>query len=211
MGEDKLRYLLFVCGRWRWRPTRKMRTYGFKLVTFGKELTSADKARAIALNDEWDRLRRGFQVAASLVETLYPRGSVGDGYRRAMKVRETERKTKGIIRTNEQEKRDDWPRAWKWLGPVYGDRDPRSVTPESLLALRARVAKRVSLTEAHRVIKIWRALWKKMAAMGYCQRDADPSLIFSNTAPDPRQHVWQHHEVLRLVQCAWRLWLRRWR
>ena len=89
--------------------------------------------------------------------------------------------------------------------PVYGDRDPRSVTPESLLALRAKVAARVSLTEAHRVIKIWRALWKKMAAMGYCQRDADPSLIFSNTAPDPRQDVWQHREVLRLVQCAWRL------
>jgi hypothetical protein len=88
---------------------------------------------------------------------------------------------------------------------VYGDRDPRSVTPESLLALRAKVAGRVSLTEAHRVIKIWRALWKKMAAMGYCQRDSDPSLIFSNTAPDPRQHVWQYREVLRLVRCAWRL------
>jgi hypothetical protein len=182
-----------------------MRAHGFKLVTFGKELTAADKARAIALNDEWDRVRRGIQVAASPSETIYPRGSVGDGYQRAISLRETEREAKGMVRTKEQEKRDDWPRAWKWLGPVYGDRDPQSVTPESLLALRAKVAARVSLTEAHRVIKIWRALWKKMAAMGYCQRDADPSLIFSNTAPDPRQDVWQHREVLRLVQCAWRL------
>ena len=204
MGQDKLRYLLFVCGRWRWRPTRTMRAHGFKLVTFGKELTAADKARAIALNDEWDRVRRGLQVAASSIETMYPQGSVGDGYQRAMKLRKTERKAKGIVRTKEQEKRDDWPRAWKWLGPVYGDRDPRSVTPESLLALRAKVAARVSFTEAHRVIKVWRVLWKKMAAMGYCQRDVDPSLIFSNAAPDPRQDVWQHREVLRLVQCAWR-------
>src|SRR5258708_40333566 len=44
-----------------------------------------------------------------------------------------------------------------------------------------------------------------MAAMAYCERDADPSLVFSNTAPDPRQHVWQHREVVSLVQRAWRM------
>jgi hypothetical protein len=37
---------------------------------------------------------------------------VGDGYQRAMKLREAERKAKSIVRTKEQEKRDDWPRAW---------------------------------------------------------------------------------------------------
>jgi hypothetical protein len=205
MGEDKLRYVLFVCGRWRWRPTKTMRAHGFKLVSFGRDLTPADKARALVLNDEWDRVRRGLQVAARPVETIYPRGSVGDGYQRAMKLREAERKSKGIVQTKEQQKRDDWPRAWKWLGPIYGDRGPRTVTPESLLALRTKVAARVSPTEAHRVIKVWRALWKKMAAMSYCERDSDPSLLFSNTAPDPRQDVWQHREVVRLVQRAWRM------
>jgi hypothetical protein len=25
MGDDKIRYMLFVCGRWRWRPTKTMR------------------------------------------------------------------------------------------------------------------------------------------------------------------------------------------
>jgi hypothetical protein len=205
MGQDKLRYLLFVCGRWRWRPTRTMRAHGFKLVTFGKELSPVDKARAIALNYEWDRVRRGSHAAATPIETIYPRGTVGNAYQRAMKLRESERKANNIIRTKEQEKRDDWPRAWKWLGPVYGDRDPRSVTPESLLALRSKVAERVSATEAHRVIKVWRALWKKMAAMAYCERDADPSLVFSNTAPDPRQDVWHYREVVPLVQRAWRM------
>ena len=38
MGKDKIRYLLFVSGRWRWQPTRAMRARGFKLTTFGKEL-----------------------------------------------------------------------------------------------------------------------------------------------------------------------------
>ena len=62
MGQDKVRYLLFVCGRWRWRPTRRMRAHGFKLVTFGKELTAADKARAIALGAPRNaRSRYGFE------------------------------------------------------------------------------------------------------------------------------------------------------
>jgi hypothetical protein len=208
MGTDKIRYLVFVSGRWRWRPTATMRSHGLRLVTFGKELTAADKARAIGLNQEWDRVRHGLQYAAAPLEPVYPPGSVGDGYQRAMKLRAVERAANGIIRTKEQVKRDDWPRAWKWLGPVFGDRDPKTVTPEGLLALRSKVVERVSATEAHRVIKVWRALWKKLEAFGYCTDKegsrSDPSLAFSNTAPDPRQQLWQRHEVLRLVQCAWR-------
>jgi hypothetical protein len=208
MGEDKIRYLLWVCGRWRWRPTKAMRARGFKLVTFGKELTVRDKARAIALNAEWDRVRTGAQTAQDEREPVYPAGSVGDGYQRATKLRAAERAAKGIARTKEQTKRDDWPRAWKWLGPVFSDRDPKTVTPEALLALRSKVAERVSATEAHRTIKVWRALWKKLEAFGYCaDKDgprSDPSLAFSNTAPDPRQEVWQHAEVVQLVDCAWR-------
>jgi hypothetical protein len=123
-----------------------------------------------------------------------------------LKLREAERKAKGIVRTKEQEKRDDWPRAWKWLGPVYGDRDPKTVTPEGLLALRTKVATRVSATEAHRVIKVWRALWGKLQAFSYCTDEkgsrTDPSLAFGNTAPDPRQDVWGHQEVLQLVERA---------
>jgi hypothetical protein len=61
----------------------------------------------------------------------------------------------------------------------------------------------VSTTERHRTIKVFRALWKKMAAMNYCEKDADSSLTFSNTAP-PRQELWSHREVMKLVQRAWR-------
>src|SRR5215831_12081262 len=102
MGTDKIRYLVFVCGRWRWRPTRSMRIHGFRLVTFGKQLMAADKARAIALNEDWDRVRRGMQAAAEPIEPIYPPGSVGDGYQRAVKLRAAERTSKGIVRTKEQ-------------------------------------------------------------------------------------------------------------
>jgi hypothetical protein len=213
MGADNIRYLVFVCGRWRWRPTKTMRAHGFKLVTFGKELTAADKARAIALNDEWDRVRHGLQDTAEPIEPIYPTGSVGDGYQRAMKLRAAERAAKGVTRDKEQEKRDDWPRAWKWLGPVFGSAAPAAIQPEHFLSvdkhgraagLLPKVEARVSATERHRVVKVWRALWKKMAAMGYCKREADPSLTFANAQPQPRQELWQRREALRLVQCAWR-------
>jgi hypothetical protein len=207
MGEDTIRYLLYVSGKWRWRPTKAMRARGFRLVTFDRELTVQAKARAIALNAEWDRVRMGAHDALAVLEPVYATGSVGEGYQRAIKLRAAERATKGIVRTKEQAKRDDWPRAWKWLGPIFGDRDPKAVTPEALLALRSKVTERVSAIEAHRVIKVWRALWKKLEAFGYCtDKDgprSDPSLAFSNTAPDPRQEVWQHTEVVRLVDCAW--------
>src|SRR5215831_11730461 len=202
MGDDTIRYFLFLSGRWRWRPTKAMRRFGFQLITMGRggpELNSRgvpvpstdDKARAIALNAEWDKVRAGEQPDP---EKVYPRGSIGDGYLRAMKMREAERKARGIVWTKDQESRDDWPRAWKWIGPVFGDVDPRTVQPEQLLGLdqygepiglRVKVAERVSAVEAHRVIKVWRALWKKMAAMDYCKAEADPSFLFANTAPPP--------------------------
>lgn len=36
MGRDKIRYFIYLCGRWRWRPTKAMREQGFGLVTMGK-------------------------------------------------------------------------------------------------------------------------------------------------------------------------------
>jgi hypothetical protein len=73
-----------------------------------------------------------------------------------------------------------------------------------MLQVRADVARRVSENEAHRTIKVWRALWKKMAAFAYCHIDRDPSFLFANTAPSPRQAVWREGEVVRLIKRAWR-------
>jgi hypothetical protein len=159
-----------------------------------------------------DKVRTGVLPA---LKTVYPAGSVGDGYQRAVRLREAERKAKGITWTADQEKRDDWSRAWRWLEPVFGDVDPKTVQPEHFLAIDNKTGRpkgfiplpeaQISSTERHRVIKVWRALWKKMAAMNYCRLEGDPTLTFANTAPGPRQDIWQHREVVWLVQRAWRI------
>jgi len=61
MGRDKIRYFLFINGRWRWRPTKTMRALGFGLITMGRggpgtdaeghpAPSVEDQNRAIALN-----------------------------------------------------------------------------------------------------------------------------------------------------------------
>lgn len=216
MGEDTIRYLIFLCGRWRWRPTMTMRRHGFKLVTFGRTLTGPDKARAVALNAQWDAVRKGLgpAVVTAPPAPTYPPGSVGEGYLRALKLRDAERAAAKKVMTKEQESRDDWPRAWKWLEPAFGHARPDAIKPEHFLSIGAdgnvkgllpKVEKAVSKTERHRVVKVWRALWKKLQTFEIVPADRkDPSLAFSNSAPDPRQATWRHRETLILVQGAWR-------
>ena len=226
VGKDQVRYFLYLNGRWRWRPTKAMRTQGFGLVTMGRggpkrdadghpEASLEDRTRAIVLNDAWDRVRSG-QAPAPARTTLmsYPPGSVGDGYQRAMSLRKAERLARGVVWSNEQESRDDWPRAWKWLGPEFGDCDPKTIIPEHFLRIDARtgepaglvprIEKAVSVTQRHRTIKVWRALWVRMAAMKYCSGE-DPALSFANSAPQPRDAMWHRKEVLMRVQRAWRM------
>jgi hypothetical protein len=102
---------------------------------------------------------------------------------------------------------------------MLGDCDPKTVTPEQLIGdparpeeigLRPLVAREVSESEAHRVIKVWRALWQRMAALrapsgaAYCDKDRDPSFQFANRSPQPRRAVWREGEAVRLVKKAWK-------
>lgn len=226
VGKDKIRYFLYLNGRWRWRPTKAMKAHGFGLVTLGPggpgldsegnpKPSVDDQQRAIELNRAWDLVRSGHAPApARTTLVTYPEGSVGDGYQRAMALRKAARVAKGVIWTKEQEKRDSWPRAWKWLEPRFADCDPRTIEPEHFLridgvsgeaqGLVAEIERRVSVTERHMVIKVWRALWKKMAAMKYCDLGQDPGKSFANTPPVPRDQIWSRRETLKLVQIAWR-------
>lgn len=228
LGKDTIRYFLYLNGRWRWRPTKAMREQGFGLVTMGKggpalnaegdpEPALADCQRAISLNAAWDRVRSGqASVPAKTTLKVYPEKSVGEAYQRAMELRKAERLAKGVIWTKEQESRDDWPRAWKWLEPEFGDCDPNTIIPEHFLridpttgqpaGLMVKIEAKISITERHRTIKVWRALWKRMQAMKLVGKDAeDPSKAVANTAPDPRNVIWSRHDVLVRVQRAWRM------
>jgi hypothetical protein len=111
MGRDRIRYFLYLNGRWRWRPSAAMKLHGFGLVTMGRggpgtdaegnpEASLDDKRRAIELNAAWDKVRAGdVQVPARTTLKVYPEGSVGRAYQRAMELRKAERLAKGIVWT----------------------------------------------------------------------------------------------------------------
>jgi hypothetical protein len=81
--------------------------------------------------------------------------------------------------------REEWNRCWALIGPALGPCRPPTVPLAQISTFRRMVEANVSLREAHRCIKIWRALWRVAAALKYCQRDADPSLgVPSSRSPD---------------------------
>ena len=119
-------------------------------------------------DDAGVRARHGEPISTTDLSNrrVYPAGSVGHCYNRALAIREKSSADAGKApMSREQKSRDNWPRAWKVPELVFGDIDPRTITPENLQALRGVVARTVSESEAFRTIKVWRALWKKMAAM----------------------------------------------
>ena len=70
--------------------------------------------------------------------------------------------------------------------------------------LRKHVLTERGLHTAHRMIKVWRALWQAMATMKYCDKHADPSKIIRNTAPSGRSETWKPGELARIAKQAWR-------
>jgi hypothetical protein len=100
--------------------------------------------------------------------------------------------------------REEWVRCWARINPAFGTCRPSAVTLADFSKFRKKIENNVSLREAHRCIKIWRALWKVAAALKYCQLHGDPSVGVTNHEAKPRQAFWEHREVIRLVKTAWR-------
>jgi hypothetical protein len=194
-------------GRGFWEPRPHMRALGFASVSCGP-----DGLEAWAIAQEWNRrwqaTRNGVAPSPAMVTadnlsperseemTVYPRRSIGEAFRTYRRTDEWKRKA---LRT-----REDWWRGWRRIKSIFGDCNPRTVTLGDISAWRAAIEETVSLREAHRALKIWRALWKVSAALGYCVRDADPSLGVRNTAAAGRSATWTEGEAARLAKCAWR-------
>jgi len=185
-----------------------MRALGFYSVPCGQ-----DGPDAWAIAEQWNRRWQGVKrgevpsPAMAAAENLsperaeelavYPPRSLGEAFRRYRRTNEWESKAP---RT-----REDWWRAWRQIKPVFGDVDLRTVTLENISAWRKMIEETISLREAHRCLKIWRAMWKVAAALGYCIRDADPSLGVRNRAALGRNLQWTEGEVVRVAKCAWRM------
>jgi hypothetical protein len=203
----KVRHYVVKRGQAFWQPTKKMRALGFYSVPLGQDGPDA-WARAEQWNDRWDKTRHGEAPSPAMVAadnlsperseelTVYPPRALGEAFRR---YRRTDEWSAKAPRT-----REDWWRGWKRVKPIFGDCDPRTVTLEDLSAWRKAIEETVSLREAHRCLKIWRALWKVAAALGYCVRDADPSLGVRNRAAPGRSATWAEGEVARLYKRAFR-------
>jgi hypothetical protein len=195
-------------GRGFWEPSAKMRAMGFASVPCGEDGPGAWKI-ADKWNERWQRVRRGLEpspdearrpgAASTAVAAfrIYPRGSLGEAFSRYRRTVEWEKKA---VRT-----REDWERAWRRIDPIFGDISPREITLEEVSEWRQLIEDKVSLREAHRAMKIWRALWKVSAALQYCDPKADPSQGVRNTAAKGRSATWSGGEAVRLVKRAWRL------
>ncbi len=224
MGDVKIRYYVTRqrAGRPKWgywapclaRPNPKtgkceptlMAQLGFKHADCGEDGPLA-WAIASSWNERWREARakhkRGELVAApAKIERTFPPGSFGEGFAR---FRATQTWLKKKPRT-----REDWERGWKLIEPLFGDVDPSTVALEHLDQWYAALLKKVGVREAHRAMKIWRALWRVIASMRsasggkYCERDHDPSLGIRRETPIARSAIWFEGEAVRLVKRAWR-------
>lgn len=208
MAEVKIRhYALKRNGRGFWQASVTLRKLGFPAtVPCGK-----DGPAAWALAEQWneraDRARKGavpcprelrkLSPAEAEARTVYPEGSLGEAFKRYRNTDEWGKKKKPRTR-------EDWWRAWKRIKPVFGDLPPNAVTLEDISIFRSGVERAVSLREAHRAIKIWRALWQVAAALKYCKKDEDPSFGVVNSAAKGPGLTWIEGEAARLFKGAWR-------
>jgi hypothetical protein len=208
MTKIELRYYVVKRGKGFWQPTKAMRLLGFYSVPCGNDGPDA-WAIAERWNGRWDKTHRGEEPSPAMVAadklspeqseelTVYPPRSIGEAFAR---YRWTDEWASKAPRT-----REDWWRGWKKIKPIFADCDPRTVRLEDISTWRKTIEEDVSLREAHRCVKIWRALWKVSAAMHYCKRDEDPSLGVRNKAAPGRNLKWSEGEVVRVFKRAWRM------
>jgi hypothetical protein len=173
-----------------WQPTKAMIALGARLVPCGADGPEA-WAIAAKASAEW---RAGKRKDTASRGPRFREGTIAAAF---AEYRATEAWTDKRPRT-----REDWLRGWKYIEPAFGDVRPSLVTMAQLSKFRSIIATKKSTREAHRVIKIWRALWNVMGALKYCN-EKDPSLGFQNHAAQARQVFWEFDEVRRLCRRAW--------
>jgi hypothetical protein len=197
-----------------------MREAGFVSSPCGPDGPDA-WALAEQLNERWDAVRRGEVMAPVLAEASllirtpgkkkkltpeqaddlvpYKRGSVGWGFMRL-------RATSAWTSDKAERTHEDWWRGWRYIQPVFGQVAPSTITPSEMCEFRDTMLQEHGLSETHRTIKFWRALWKQNALYHLCHKDLDPSLAFENHAsPKGRDQRWLEAQAMALSDKAWEL------
>ena len=191
MGQVKIPYYIVKGGRGFWNPTSTMKHAGFASVPCGPDGPDA-WAIAATWNARWLEHRRGG------AGPKWPPGSLGEAFDRFRKTGTWERKA--------PKTRQEWEAMWRLhIAPFFGDYSPRVATLDRLDKWYALMLREKRVREAHRAMKIWRALWQVAAAMNYCDKDKDPSVGIRRKTPIPRSAIWSEGEAVRLVKRAWRM------
>ncbi len=189
MTRVKLSYYAVKRGRGFWQPTAAMRREGARALACGPDGPAA-WAIARQAQEAWLARNAAPERQNAALGTL---AAAWAAYRATPEWAAKQPRT-----------REEWERCWTLIGPAFGPCRPSAVTLAQISNFRLYVEKSVSLREAHRCIKIWRALWKVAAALKYCDAAADPSAGVRNVEPKPRKATWSHLEAIRLAKAAWR-------
>lgn len=191
MGQVKIPYYIVKNGRGFWNPTKAMKAAGFMAVPCG-----SDGPEAWRIANEWSARWQQYRKGCDAARPAWPAGSLGDVFGR---YRATE-----VWKAKTFKTRQEWEAMWtKYIAPIFGDRPWREATLEQLDRWYASILAAKGVREAHRAMKIWRALYVVAAAM-HKTVEADPSRGIRRKTPKPRTAVWSEGEVVRLVKGAWR-------
>ena len=183
-------YLIERSGSFYWQPKGACRKAGFEPKPLGKDRARAE-GEALRLYQQWKLVEAGDADAGR-----YSPGTVGDAWQR-------------IVRTTEwaalsDKTRLEYHNNWKHrIEPAFGVMKPDTIDLiDHVEPWRDGLLRKYPLSVVHSTIKNWRSLWNKMAALKYCQRNADPSLGLRNKAPKPRKERFFHEEAIALTRRA---------
>lgn len=187
-----------------------MAELGFKLVDCGEDGPTA-WAIARSWNEKWKQARADHLAgkpvdAPSKIDRIYPPDSIGEGFAKF-------RKTGEWLGSKAERTREQWLRGWRYIEPVFGDVNPRTVAMEDIDLwyngdLTGGVKGLVELygvSEAYLAMKYWRALYAVLQTINRADgkryvEAKDPSLGIRRKTPKKRQAIWLEGEAVRLVK-----------
>lgn len=199
MAKDRPRYYAVKNGNAFWAPGKFAEPFGLpKSHPLGPDGPEAKKA-AIDWTAKLDAARKAARGPAKPKPSPYPPGSLGRFYER---FRGTE-----AWRIMERRTREDYERAWPVIAPLHADKLVTQITPDvserlhTALHPKHNPAAALSWNEAHRALKVWRALLSAMVAYRVIPGPVPVGRV-ANPSPPGRAEVWLHDEILVLASAA---------
>lgn len=194
---DYVRYYTIKNGRAFWTPGKFGASYGLpKSQPLGPAGPDA-LAAAATWNGRLDSARTAARSAIEVVRK-YPPGSLGHFYEVF--------KTKTVWGLMAPRTRDDYERAWPDIETRFGTRLVTRISADDSERFHAELhpahneGSGYSWNEAHRILKVWRALLSALVSYGL--RTSAPIGRVANPAPKGREGLWTHGDVITLVWIA---------